>query len=116
MPTAPAFGFVANHPGLDLCNTVGEWAGGDPVRDKLGNWADLVAWAVGAGLLSPAEAAALRRPREETRIVARARALRTALHALVLAAIEGRRPSPADLALVERELARARTSERLAAT
>lgn len=115
MTTAPEFGFVAHHPALDLCNTVGEWAGGVPVRDKLGSWADLVAWAVGAALLSPAEAAALRRPREEGRIVARARAFRTALHALVLAAIEGRRPSPADLAAVQRELSRARVSERLAA-
>jgi predicted RNA-binding Zn ribbon-like protein len=113
-PMPPDFGFVANHPALDFCNTVGAWVDGVPERDKLARYPDFVAWARGARLLTPAEAAALRTPRNAARLLARARAFRSALYALVTAALAGRRPDPADLATVEHELARARAAQRLA--
>jgi predicted RNA-binding Zn ribbon-like protein len=112
---APAFGLVANHPALDFCNTVGEWADGRPARDKLVTHGDLVAWARAVGLLTPAEAAGLRRPRSAARLLGRARAFRAALYELVTAAIAGRPPDAAALATVEAELARARSALRLEA-
>ncbi len=111
MPTD--FGLVANHPALDFCNTVGEWAGGRPERDKLLTLGDLVAWARAAGLLTPAEAVALRRPRSGARLLARARGFRSALYELVTAAILGHRPEAGAVATVEAELARANAARRL---
>lgn len=113
MTAAPDFGFVANHPALDFCNTVGEWADGQPRREKLVTSGDLVAWARAAGLLTPAEAAALRRPRSAARLLARARGFRSALYELVTAALSGRRTDPRALATVEAELARAQAARRL---
>src|SRR5690606_29356806 len=83
--TAPDFGFVANHPALDFCNTVGAWRGGRPERDKLLEWEDVISWARAAGLLTAAEAGALRRPGHPSRLLGRARALRSALHHVVTA-------------------------------
>jgi predicted RNA-binding Zn ribbon-like protein len=113
VPATPAFGLVANHPALDFCNTVGEWADGRPSRDKLLTHGDLVAWARAAGLLTAAEAAGLRRPRSPARLLARARAFRSALYELVTAALSGRRPDAGIIATVEAELARSRAALRL---
>ncbi len=113
MTAAPAFGLVANHPALDFCNTVGAWADGRPERDRLVTPGDLGAWARAAGLLTAAEAAALRRPRSPARLLARARAFRSALYELVTAALSGRRPDAGAVATVEAELARARAALRL---
>jgi len=113
VPTAPAFGLVANHPALDFCNTVGEWADGRPSRDKLLTHGDLVAWARAAGLLTAAEAAGLRRPRSAARLLGRTRAFRAALYELVTAARSDRRPDAGALATVEVELARARAAQLL---
>lgn len=113
MTTAPAFGLIANHPALDLCNTVGEWLDGRPERDKLTSHDHLVAWARAAGLLTPAEAAGLRRPRSAARLLARTVAFRSALYELVTAAISGRRPDAGAVAAVEAEVARARSALRL---
>ena len=113
MPATPAFGLAANHPALDFCNTVGEWADGRPSRDKLLTHGDLVAWARAAGLLTAAEAAGLRRPRSPTQLLDRTRAFRAALYELVTAALSGRRPDAGALATVETELARARSALRL---
>ena len=107
MTAAPDFGLVANHPALDFCNTVGEWADGRPERDKLTSHGHLVAWARAAGLLTPVEAAGLRRPRSAARLLGRARAFRVALYELVTAAIEGRQPDAHAVATVEAEVARA---------
>jgi predicted RNA-binding Zn ribbon-like protein len=112
---APDFGLVANHPALDFCNTVGEWADGRPERDKLTSHGHLVAWARAAGLLTPVEAAGLRRPRSAARLLGRARTFRAALYELVTAAIEGRQPDAHAVATVEAEVARARAAQRLEA-
>lgn len=111
--TAPDFGFVANHPALDFCNTVGAWRDGRPERDQLLEWEHVIAWARGAGLLGAAEAAALRRPGHPSRLLGRARALRAALYHAVTAGLDGRRPGAAELAAIEREVAGAMAARRL---
>ncbi len=113
MTAVPAFRLVANHPALDFCNTVGEWVAGRPERDKLVTPGHLLAWAGTAGLLTPAEAAGLRRPTSPDRLLGRARAFRAALHELVTAALSGRRSDATAVATVNHEVARARSALRL---
>lgn len=117
---------VAGDPCLDFVNTVGgrEPAGPSPgtrvVADKLMTYLDLVAWGRHAGLLTDAAARRLvgeagKSPREAARVFARATALREALYRTLRSLIEGTRVRPADLAIVNTELAAARSQERLAA-
>jgi predicted RNA-binding Zn ribbon-like protein len=116
---------VGGNPGLDFVNTVGGRTAGPGsesrvANDKLGDYRDLVAWARHAGLLSEARARGLvrmaeRAPREAARVFARAAELREALHRLLRALMDGRRPDPADLAVLNAELAAMRSGERLVA-
>jgi predicted RNA-binding Zn ribbon-like protein len=114
---------VGGNPGLDFVNTVGGRTAGPGsesrvANDKLRDYRDLVAWNRHAGLLSEARArglvrAAERAPREAARVFARAVKLREALHRLLRALLDGRRPDPADLAVLNAELAAVRSGERL---
>ena len=77
------FSHIGGDPALDLVNTV-DWTAAGPARDRLADYAALVGWAEGAGLVPPADAARLRRaalrhPREARRAHARALALRALL-------------------------------------
>ena len=131
MATAGAgtpFKLVGGRVCLDFINTV---SGRLPNRDAAGrNYADvirnewvagfgdLVRWGRVAGLVSPAEAAALVRsargaPAKAARVVARARAVREALYRLFVAVTHRWRPEAADVEVLNRELSRARTRERL---
>ncbi len=112
MTAPPEFTFLANHPALDFCNTVGEWVDGGAERDQLASHRDLVAWGRQAGLLSPGESEVIRPPRNEARLLARTRAFRGAVYELVSAALAGRRPGPGQVALVGREVARAHSARR----
>jgi predicted RNA-binding Zn ribbon-like protein len=109
---------------LDFVNTVG---GRDPavprsasaVRDdKIGSYADLVAWSRHAAEASEARARELtrlaaRRPADAAAVVVRARRLREALHRVLLALTDGARPEPDDVRLLNDEVAAARQRERL---
>jgi predicted RNA-binding Zn ribbon-like protein len=117
---------VGGDPCLDFVNTVGGRAparGGSKERvraDKLVGYPDLVAWSAHAGLLGDAEARGLlrlgdERPREATAVLARALAFREALYRTLRALMLGRRPAPADLPLLNAEVAAARSREVLAA-
>ena len=95
---------LAGHPGLELCNT---WAGwGEPPaphREWLRDYDHLVAWAVHAGLIEAA--AAPERGTGPDGVLDEVRALRTALHDVLL--------DPADTAAFA---VVARHAERAAAT
>jgi predicted RNA-binding Zn ribbon-like protein len=112
---------------LDFTNTVGGWnaVGSEPrfsVRDeRLGEYGDLVAWAVGAGPLAEAEGAALlreaqRRPSEAAAVLGRARRLREALYRTGWRLAHGRAPAREDVATVEQEIRAARQQEQLSAS
>jgi predicted RNA-binding Zn ribbon-like protein len=118
---------VGGDPCLDFVNTVGgRLAEGDSstptlVReDKLEGYDDLLAWIRHAALLDEGTLRELarmarRRPRDASRVLARVRTLREALHRVLSSLMEGRTPAPRDLAAVNAELAVARGRERLAA-
>lgn len=113
---------------LDFVNTVSgrlpradgagrDWA--DRIEEEwIAGYADLLAWSRAAGLLTESQAAGLGRaaraaPARAARVLHRARSLREAIYRLFVAV--GRRwpPGSDDLGLLNRELARARTRERL---
>ena len=124
-PAAATMRLVGGDPCLDFVNTVGGRlpTGGGVVTiraDKLASYADLVAFAVHAGLIDPATARGLRRrgdarPREAAAVLGRAVVFREALHRTLQALRRERRPAPADLALLSGEIAAARRREALVA-
>ena len=56
----PSFRYLAGDPSLDLVNTV-DWTADGPVAERLGDYAALVKWAEGAGVIVAADAARLLR-------------------------------------------------------
>jgi predicted RNA-binding Zn ribbon-like protein len=124
-PAAATMRLVGGDPGLDFVNTVGgrEPTGRGAVKvraDKLASYADLVAFAVHAGLIDPGAGRGLRRrgdarPREAAAALGRAVGFREALYRTLQALRRGRRPAPADLAALNDEIAAARSREALAA-
>jgi predicted RNA-binding Zn ribbon-like protein len=105
--------FIGGLPCLDFVNTVGGWRQDQVIDDKLETYGDLVRWAKlgGMAIATPA------RPnqREAAKALARAHALRDALHRILNASVENRMPARADLAVLSAELARARAHQTLAA-
>ena len=109
---------------LDFVNTVG---GRDPATprsaasvrdDKIGSYADLVAWSRHAAEASEARARELtrlaaRRPAHAAGVVVRARRLREALHRVLVALMDGAQPEADDVRLLNEEVASARQRERL---
>ncbi len=75
--TAPALKYVGGDPALDLVNTV-DWTAGGPRAERLPDYARFVAFAEGAGLVSPAGAARL--ARDATRRPAAAAAALAGVH------------------------------------
>ncbi|HXY41711.1 MAG TPA: CGNR zinc finger domain-containing protein [Vicinamibacteria bacterium] len=121
---AGTMSLVGGDPTLDFVNTVGgrrPQPGGEGsvvIRDKLVSYADLLAWSRHAGLLPERslrrlDRLALVQPAEATAVLAQAVELREALHRALKVLMTGRDPRPADLRLLDRELRRARESERL---
>jgi predicted RNA-binding Zn ribbon-like protein len=111
---------VGGDPCLDFVNSVGGRQAARVRADKLGTYADLVAFAVHAGLTSEADGRALARraaaaPAAARAVHGRALALREALYRALRALMLTRHPSAADLALVSAELAAAGRHAQLAA-
>ncbi|HZS05230.1 MAG TPA: ABATE domain-containing protein [Blastocatellia bacterium] len=116
---------------LDFVNTVGgrnahparhqTGPGGVILRDdRLNDYFDLLAWGQRAGLLSEAEARALvreaeQRAKEAADVLARAVALREAIYRVCIAGMKEEPPRSADIESLNRELAAARSHERLVA-
>lgn len=127
-PGAP-FKYVGGHLSLDFINTVsGRLPNPSTRRDyvdaiekeRLVDFADLTRWGRGAGILSPTDADTLARaaraaPAKAAQVVARARRLRDALYRVFVALHHRWTPEPPDLAVLNRELERARAHERLTA-
>ena len=102
---------------LDFANSVGS-RHTDHEHDYLEEYADLVAWSVHAGSLDAAAAADLdayagSEPQTAADVLARARALREAIYAIFTALDRGAPPNPADLDLLNAEVARALAQLRL---
>ena len=105
------FKFRGGHDALDFCNTV-HWRRRPVYTELLTGYGRLIDWARQAGVLTRAEAVALRRraTREPARAEAARRvaiATRDALHRLLAAQAGGRPPKPADDRCVGQALARA---------
>jgi predicted RNA-binding Zn ribbon-like protein len=114
---------------LDFVNTVGgrnrqpsrprvEPAGVAIRDERLNDYDDLLAWSLHAGLLTETQAKRLlaeagRRVKETSAVFQRAHVLREAIYRLCLAVIEHRKPSPADLTLLNQELGEARRHQAL---
>jgi predicted RNA-binding Zn ribbon-like protein len=119
MPAPPpvTFELSGGHPALDFVNTVGGDRQVRP-REDLHRFADLLAWASLAGVVTQVEAKALGReaaahPAEAERALEHARAFRESLYRLLLALVEGR-PAPApELAILDTEVRRALATRRL---
>ena len=103
MVTKP-FQFIAGALCLDFVNTVGAWVDGELLRDKLAHPDDLKNWSRIANIVGP-------RTRMTEAIFRRAIVLRLALHRIFTAVIGKRAPSKADLEILNRELALARSRE-----
>ena len=117
---------VGGDPCLDFVNTVGGrltiGTASTPrsvVRDdKLRSYDDLLAWVRHAELVSERGTRELarvarRRPREASRVLARAVTTREALHRALVSLMRGRVPPAPDLATLNAELAAVRGRERL---
>jgi len=118
---------VGGDPCLDFVNTVGGRVPGAPgtrsrvLRDKLGSYEDLLAWARHADVVEDRVARGLSRRAAlrtgaASRAHARALAGREALHSVLTALVEGRTPQAAELAAVNAEVKAARQHERLVPT
>jgi len=117
---------VGGDPCLDFVNTVGgrvPAVGRAQARvraDKIAFYSDLVAFGVHAGLVGETEGRGLRRlgttrSREALAVLGRALAFREALYRTLQALMRGRRPAPADLVVINAEVAKSRSREVLAA-
>jgi len=123
-PPVTTMKLVGGDPSLDFVNTVGGRTvadgGGERIRaDKLGEYADLVAFAVRAGLVEERVGRRLlgrgeRHPREAAAALRRALGFREALYRTLRSLRRRRSPAAADLALLNAEIAAARSREALA--
>jgi len=91
------------------------------LRDKIGGFPDLLAWAQDGGALSREEVRRLaalsdHQPQEAGQVVKRAIALRESLYRIFKCSLERWTPDAADVAVLETEIASFRTHERLRPT
>ena len=103
---------VGGNLALDLLNTQNGPAGGAPEDDALLDYADVVAWGVYAGLLTPVEAERLlrrsrRHPDAARAVHERVLATRGYLYDLFAAIAAGRNPPAAAVARLQRDEAEA---------
>jgi predicted RNA-binding Zn ribbon-like protein len=111
------FAFIGGHLALDFANTLGGRRGGS-TRELMATYADLVTWGLQAGTIAPCEAerlvhAAQRDPAGTMLVLERARRIREAIYALVVAPVHGDALPAADLAVLNGELAQALAHRRV---
>lgn len=106
MVTEPKFSFVGGALCLDFINTVGARTPSGPLREKFKCTENVKTWGKRAGVLQAAD-------RVTPSMFARAIALREALYRICKAVIDSHKPHEDDLAVLNRELAKARSRERL---
>lgn len=110
---------IGGRPALDFVNTGGGERNGPP--ERIGSYADLLAWSRHAGVLAddalvPLERAAADDPDAAAAVVERALALREALYRIFTAAADGRAPEASDRVRLEDEVAEALRHRRLVPT
>ena len=110
--------FIANALCLDFVNTM-TWRGTPWPHDYLRGYGDLVDWSRRAGILDEAEAADLHKKAVKDRrrgdvVLGAARELREAIHGLTASAARGKPHAPADMAVLNRLLAKAPRRQGLA--
>lgn len=117
--TARGFRFELSggHPALDFANTLDERTG-DPPRELLHGYGDLLRWALQSGVVTPAEGRALagaarRDSGEAARVFARAIRLREAIFRIFHGWSCGAGPAAADVALLERTVRAAHRYRRI---
>ncbi|MGE0555816.1 MAG: CGNR zinc finger domain-containing protein [Gemmatimonadales bacterium] len=99
----PPFRYLGGDPAVDFVNTV-DWEAGVPIEsERLRDYAGLLAWAEGAGVISAAIRRSLarrarERPAEAATVLRDALALRELLESVFGAAARGERLAPAQLA------------------
>jgi predicted RNA-binding Zn ribbon-like protein len=101
-----AFEWIGGDLAIDFHNTV-SWRRNGLVEERLGSYADLMAWGRGAGLIARPEThlvRARRRPTEATRALRGLLGLRAALHAIFTAIADGHAPEPRDFHVLNRML------------
>jgi predicted RNA-binding Zn ribbon-like protein len=113
MASAHQFPFLGGHVCVDFVNTVDWRDDPDRTRDRLETPDAFRCWARQAGLLD-ARNTEVSQGMAEQRAFGRACRLREHLHSILVALIEGGRPSAADLDPVALEVARAVRHRRLA--
>jgi predicted RNA-binding Zn ribbon-like protein len=112
---------VAGRLCLDFANLAGGWEGVSvPCEDRLTDYPDLLAWSWRAGLLDDSAVSRLwraagARPRAAVAVLARARGLRDALHAIAWTLERNRPQRSADLATLSAAVREARERQRLEA-
>lgn len=109
--TEPEFQFVGGALCLDFMNTVGGRIGAEVLRDKLRRPQDLSRWAGLAGIAPTVGGS--RRLVPIRRTLTRALTLREALYRICDSLIEGRSPRAADMTVLNKELSKGRSRERL---
>ncbi len=115
---AKGWKFVGSRLCLDFVNTVGGRVANTILREKLADFADLLHWSQLAGIVNRGEAGRLAiraagHPREAQATFSRAALLREALYRIFASTAEGRRPAASDLDILSREVALARSRQRL---
>jgi predicted RNA-binding Zn ribbon-like protein len=110
---------LGGDPALDFVNSIDPREGPDPTVDYVGDYDELVRWAVHAGVIPEERANALirqaaRDPRAAERVWRRAVALREALYGVLKRWIEYGPISGSDLATLDRERLRAESHTELA--
>jgi predicted RNA-binding Zn ribbon-like protein len=113
--------FPGGHPALDLVNSVNPRAGTERRIDYLGDYGQMVRWAVHASVISEAQceqllALAAPSPRDADAVWRRATRLREALFRVFRSLSRGERPASDDLALIDKERHRADRETVLAAS
>ncbi len=103
--------FIGNALCLDFINTL-TWRGTPWPHDYLRSYGDLIEWSKRAGILDGAEAAELHKKAGKERrrgdaVLGAARELREAIHGLITSAARGKGHAAADIAALNRVLAKA---------
>lgn len=116
----PQFEMIAGQLALDLANTVGGLRGAVS-QDNVHTYADLVAWAQQAGIVTESRARQLQREAgqratEAGSVFARAVTLREAIYRVFSNILQGKQAASADLEMINDEVARALTHARIVLT
>jgi predicted RNA-binding Zn ribbon-like protein len=115
-----ALDLLGGDPALDFVNSIDPRGGPERPLDYLGDYEELVGWAVYASVIPQEGSEALirrarRDPQGAARVWRRAIALREALYRVLAAWVEGEAAAESDLATLDRERLRAGAHTRLTA-